>query len=138
MSDVEHILHPNGRVEVRKRPGASHAIDVREYISPFQLKAESFSHERKKYVNELFEDPGKWDSYMYESSRRVGEQKDLTDQHYQWTHWRDEYAKGDDEAMARMLSYVTDTNPPDKSPEMIASLLAKPRRGIFGRGVRAG
>lgn len=119
------------------KPGASHAIDGPAYISPFQLKHESFSHARRAYVDDLYYE-GKYDSDIYKSTRRAEERRDMDDHHYQWTLWRTKYANGDDAAMDWMLSYVTASNPPDKSPEMIASHLAKPRRGIFGRGARAG
>lgn len=123
-----------------EKPGASHAIDVREYISPFQLKHESYSHARKKYVNELFDDIGKWDSGRYECSRRVEEHKDATDLHYQWTIQREKYAcSGDLHDLLRMLDFVTPENPPENSPAASQpGLFEMLYRSIFRSGRAAG
>jgi hypothetical protein len=100
-------------------------MEVRQYISPFVLKHESREDKTRREVNAVMVSNDYYDSWQYVHVRAEDKARDFNDLHLQWTREREKYAKGDDEALARMLDFVTDTNPPSKTPAQVAAIKAR-------------
>jgi hypothetical protein len=102
-------------------------MEVRPYISPFHAKLDKYEDQRRKYWNRVMGSQDYYDSFQNSDTRAEDKRQDFEDLHLQWSLYREEYAKGDDEALARMLGFVTETNPPEKSlAEMAAEQPAPP------------
>jgi hypothetical protein len=131
-----------GPTSVQPKPGASYAISGPNYISPFVIKIHGREDAQRKYIDGLFS-PGHYDGFQHEYSRRRDRETDRADLHLQWTRERAKYAtSGDLGDLLRMLDFVTETNPPEKTPAEIAALQPKPdsrrRLSLFSsRGGRA-
>jgi hypothetical protein len=108
-----------------QKPGASYAMEAPVYISPFVIKTKSYEDEQRKYVDRVMS-PGYYDSHQYEACRARDKRQDFEDLHLMWTRQRAKYAKtGDLHDLIRLMDFVTETNPPEKTPDEIEALRPK-------------
>jgi hypothetical protein len=109
-----------------KRPGASYAVAVPTYISPFVIKHQSYEDEQREYWNRIMKDKTYYDSCQNAYHQVEDKRKDFEDLHLMWSRARERYAtSGDVGHLLVMLGYVTDTNPPEKTPAEIREIEAR-------------